>query len=426
MRIRNLLGNEGGNIVVITLLLLVGLTALGAAFMTTSRTETQITGNVIRHAQALTIAEAGLNEAVARMSIPASPDYIGEDLSSANPGWGRYLVLRRGYSSQDPDYGVTATDGLDNDLDAATDETSESYPEVLSLQSNLDDPLLYPWVKIKYRLDSSNNIVLYGDHDNNRSTPNRRNMVFGQPIITVISRGEQAASNRTIEVDLIRPPVFDVMACLYTEDDDFSFSGDDFMVSGQDFDPATGDTVSGSSRMPAIVTTADLAKLKSAIGHQQHDQIIGSGGESDVQAAPEDLNLEWYVDTWGRFADMHYVGDTHNPSEPDIWGNYDNYRVVYIEDGDLTIKGEAWGAGLLLVDGDIKITGSFTWHGAIIALGDVYLKGGGTGVLVYGGLFCNGVDLSVIVGNADLYYSSEAIARLKRLKGVIPLTWKEI
>lgn len=423
-------GREGqeGSILIITMLVLVGLTALGAVFMTSSRIDTQLAGNEIRYEQALSLAEAGINEAVARLAIPASPDYIAEDMTSPNPGWGKYIVLRRGNSAGDPDFKKTATDGLDNDLDAATDESSESYPEVLSVQSSLETPLYYPWVKVTYRLDSNNNILRYGDHDNNRATPNRRNLVFGVPILTTTSRGEQAAANRTVELDLIRPPVFDIRACIYTEDDDFSFSGDDFLISGQDFDPATGDTIPGSARLPAIVTTADADKLLGLVGQQQADQIIGSGGESDIQPSPVDLNLEWYVDSWGRLADCHYVGDTDGPGTGNSWGDYDNYHIIYIEDGDLTLKGEATGGGLLLVDGNLSITGSFLWHGVIIVLGDVYIKGGGdleSEFHIYGALFSNGVTLNTVVGNADIFYSSKAIDKLRHLKGVIPLSWNE-
>jgi hypothetical protein len=413
---------------VITMLLLMGLTALGAALMMTSRTETQIMGNEIRYAQALCLAEAGLNEAVARIATPASPLYIAEDQTAPNPGWGRYIVLDRGNSVYDPDFSRTADDGLDNDLDAAIDETSESYPEVLSVQSGAEYPLNYPWVRVSYKLDSDNNIVRYGDHDDNPATPQQCNLVFGVPVLTVTSRGQEGPANRTLELDLVRPPVFDIRACLYTEDDDFAFSGDDFLISGQDFDPATGDTVMGSTRLPAVVTTADVGKLLGQIGHQQGDQIIGSGGEADVQASPVNLNLEWYVDTWGRLADMYYVGDTDNPSDMGAWGDYDNYHVIYVEDGDLKLKGEAVGGGLMLVDGDLSIVGSFTWYGVIIVLGDVYFKGGGDlpgQFHVYGGVFSNGVTLNTVTGNADVFYSSEAIDRLSRLTGVIPLAWNE-
>jgi hypothetical protein len=423
-------GREGqeGSILLISLLVLLGLTALGAAFMTTSKLDTQIVGNEIRYEQSLSLAEAGLNEAVARLATPSSPHFIAEDLTTPNPGWGRYIVLAKGNSAQDPDFAKTATDELDNDLDAATDEASESYPEVLSLQASLDDPLYYPWVKLKYRLDSGNNIIVYGDHDNNRATPQRKNTVFGVPVINITARGEQAAANRTIEVDLVRPPAFDMRACIYTEDDDFGFSGDDFYISGQDFDPATGDTIPGSTRLPAIVTTADVAKLLSQVGHQQENQIIGSGGTPDIQSSPIDLNLEWYIDTWGRLADFHYVGNTSSPGDKNLWGDYDNYHVIYVEDGNLTLKGEASGAGLLLVDGDLQIGGSFTWYGVIIVLGDVNIVGGGDledQFHIYGGLFANGVDLNTVAGNADIFYSSKAIDRLKTLKGVIPLSWNE-
>ena len=417
-------GQEGG-VLVISLLLLMGLTALGAAFMTTSRTEVQISGNVITYAQALSHAEAGLNEAVARLAVPSSPHYVAEDMTAPNPGWGRYIVLEKGNSTQDPDFGKTATDGLDNDLDAATDEASESYPEVLSVQSDFHDPLAYPWIKVNYCLDGGNNIVRYGDHDNNRATPPRRNSTFGQPIVTVTARGEQGPANRTLEVDLVRPPAFDIRACIYTEDDDFLFGGNSFLVSGQDFDPATGDTVPGSTRLPAIITTADVDKLIASVGHQEADQIIGSGGEPDVQAAPEDLNLEWYVDTWGRLADFHYVGDTKNLDNVNVWGDFGDYCVVYVEDGDLTLKGDSMGGGLMMVDGNLKVAGSFTWYGVVIVLGDIYFKGGGSGIHIYGGVFSNGVNLNTVVGTADIMYSSEAIDRLKSLRGVLPLSWKE-
>ncbi len=425
---RAMLRGQDGGILVITMLLLMGLTALGAAFITTSRTETQISGNVIRNAQALTLAEAGLNEAVARLAIPASPYFIGENTSTPNPGWGRYIVLEKGNSTLDPEFAYLAHDSLDNDFDAATDEASECYPEILSLQSNQANPLLYPWVKVSYKLDSHNNIIRFGDHDNNRATPDQRNLTAGVPIYTVTTRGERSEANRTIEVDLIRPPVFDVFACMYTETDDYGFSGDEFMISGQDFDPATGDTVPGSQRMPAIVTTADVAKLISQVGQQQGDQIVGSGGTTDIQSAPQDINLEYYIDTWGRLADLHYVGNTTGPGTGDEWGNYEDYHIIYIEDGDLNLKGEATGGGLLLVDGDVSIAGSFLWYGVIIALGDIYFKGGGDlpdQFHIYGGVFSNGANLSTVVGDADIFYSSLAIGRLSALKGVIPLSWKE-
>lgn len=419
---------QEGSVMVITMLLLMALTALGAALMMTSRTETQIMGNEISYSQALCVAEAGLNEAVARLSTPDAPQYIAETVTPRNPGWGRYIVLARGNSAADPDFARTASDSLDNDLDAATDETSESYPEVLSVQANSTNPLNYPWVKVTYKLDSHNNMVLYGDHDNNPATPQRNNLVFGEPIIRVTSRGEQGATNRTLELELVRPPSFDIRACMYTEDDDFNFNGDDFLISGQDFDPATGDTIPGSTRLPAMITTGDVGKLLGSVGGQQGDQFIGSGGEADIQSSPVDLNLEWYVETWGGLADMHYVGDTNNPQDMGAWGGYDDYHIIYVEDGDLTLQGEASGGGLILVDGDVKIVGSFTWYGVIIVLGNVYIKGGGDlpgQFHVYGGVFSNGGGLNTVAGNADIFYSSLAIDRLSRLTGVTLLSWNE-
>jgi len=417
-------GQEGGALA-ITLLLLMGLTALGAAFMTTSRTETQIAGNVMRHTQALYLAEAGLNEALARLHRPTGASYIGEDLFAPNPGWGTYLVLSSGNSALDPDYSDAEDDGLDNDIDGSTDETGEAYPEVLSAQSALASPLNYPWVRITYSLDNAGNLIRFGDHDDNPTTRPRKNLVDGDPVVFITARGEQGTSRRTLEVEVVRTPAPYMDACIYTEDDNFKFNGNSFLISGYDHDPATGDSIPGADGLPAIVTTQDPNNILDDIAVDQEGQVIGPEGESSVESSQYDMDLEAIVAEYAGYADFRYLGDTNNPNTSG-WGGLDDYHIVYVKEGDLHLSGNTDGGGLLLIEGSMIVTGQFTWYGLVIVLGDINFAGGGAGIHIYGGVLANGqVTRNDIGGQADILYCSYTLQRLSELKGFQILSWNE-
>ena len=154
--------DERGNALVVALLILFLLTSLGITYVAITKGDKQISGNQVASTQAFTNAEAGVSEVLHRMSNPSSADFIGETPGSYTPGWGRYVVNDPGGSATDPQYGATTSDGLDNNGNAAIDEASEHYPETGSRQFNLAaaSRLDYPWVKVRYKLDASNNILL--------------------------------------------------------------------------------------------------------------------------------------------------------------------------------------------------------------------------------------------------------------------------
>ena len=62
--------NERGSILVITLLILFAVTAIGATLASISSTDMRIAGNQRSDTRALTVAEAGLQEAIHRVSLP--------------------------------------------------------------------------------------------------------------------------------------------------------------------------------------------------------------------------------------------------------------------------------------------------------------------------------------------------------------------
>jgi hypothetical protein len=425
MSIQSSRNGQAGSALVITLLLLMGLTAMGAVFMTSSRTDTQIAANDMRYNQALYASEAGLHEAMARMWSPSIAQYVGEDMQNPNSGWGRYIVSTAGNSAQDPDYGDTGDDGLDNDIDGITDESGEVYPETMSVQAALEDQIDYPWVRISYSLDNSNNLIRYGDHDNNPTTRPRKNIVEGPPLVTITTCGERGTARRTLEVELVKTPAPYVKACIYTEDDNFKFNGQSFLISGYDHNPVTGDSIPGAPGVDAIVTTLDPNNILDNLAANQEDQIIGPDGEASIQGSSYDLDLGAYVAQYSPYADFRFSGDTNNPSTLD-WGGIDEFHIVYVKDGDLHLSGNNTGGGLLLVDGSLLISGEFTWYGLVITLGDIDFSGGGQGQHIYGGVLSEGhVTRNDISGQADVFYCSQMLRKLDELGKFVILSWNE-
>ena len=70
------------------------------------------------------------------------------------------------------------------------------YPETLTRQGG--DAINYPWVQVHYRLNVSNQVMLFGDHDRNMNTPPQANLQYGLPMIVVTAFGGQRAAQRTV------------------------------------------------------------------------------------------------------------------------------------------------------------------------------------------------------------------------------------
>jgi len=414
--------NQRGNAMVLSLLILLLLTTIGVGYVLQSKTETQIAGNGLRHSQALFNAEAGITEGLARMSnAQDSTNFIGQGFNTVDPGWGVYIVDANGSSDDDPDHDATASDGRDNNLDGQVDESNEAYPEVGTKQTG-SDKIPYPWVRVEYVLNSTGDVIRYGDHDNDLATPQEYNIVAGAPVIRITAEGDRGNALRRVEVEAIKPEVDIVKAAIYTERDDFKFNGTQFLVSGQDWDPSTGSVVPGSSDVLGIATTKDPDNISGALSGQQQNNVEGSGAEPSVDSAPADIDMQALYDQWSPLADIKVPAGTYSNID---WGNYDDYHVVQVQ-GDLHNAGGVSGGGILLVNGDFTCTGQFTWYGLVVVMGDISFSGGGAGVHIYGSTMVQGqLDTETVGGNADILYSSAALKRLVNLGPYKIVAWVE-
>ncbi len=422
--------DERGNALVVALLILFLLTSLGITYVAVTKGDKQISGNQVASTQAFTNAEAGISEVLHRMSNPADPsipsNYIGQTPPFYTPGWGRYVVNDPGASANDPQYGATTGDGLDNNGNASVDESSEHYPETGSRQLlyvALADRLDYPWVKVRYKLDAANNLLLYGDHDNNPLTPPQENLVRGMPEIIVTAQGRRGVGQKIVTVEAVKRPLPPVPGSVYTEGT-MNFAGNSFYIDGHDHHyTAPYDTIPGASTLPGIATPNSPTDIASSLNAQQQNNVEGSGTDPSVQSSPVNLDLQAMADAWNEVADITYSGSLNNPSTAG-WGDVNHLKVVHVA-GDLSVQGTNSGAGVLIIDGDFQLGGAFNWNGLIICLKNVNVVGGGDAKSIVGALMVQGTVTGTtnVNGNVRVIYSSEMIAKLYSLSAYEISSW---
>jgi hypothetical protein len=412
--------SDSGNAMIIALLVLFLLTTLGISYVAVTKGDKQIAGNQMTSAQAFSFAESGISEALLRMSDPnASPPgtYIGETPPTVTPGWGIYVVNDPGNSGLDPQYNATLTDGLNNDLDASTDESSEHYSETGSKQFTLAlaNRLDYPWVKVRYKLDGANQVLLFGDHDSNPTTPPRENLAKGVPELIVTAAGRRGVGAKTVTVEAIKWPLPPVPGSVYTEGA-MNFNGNAFYVDGHDHDySAPYDTIAGASPLPGIATPNNPTTIADGLTSGQDDNVQGSGGDPSVRSSSVNLDLAAIAAQWSQIANVTYNGDQNNPSTSG-WGTITDLKVVHVA-GNLDVSGNNSGSGVLVVDGDFDMGGTFNYNGIVIVLGDLKIAGGGDAKQVIGGIMVQGTvsGTSTMDGNVKLLYSSAMINQLYSL-----------
>ena len=411
---------DAGNAMIVALLILFLLTSLGISYVAVTKGDKQIAGNQMSASQAFSYAEAGISEALLRMSNPndtATGNYIGEPAGTVTPGWGKYIVNDPGNSGLDPQYNATLSDGLDNDGDGHIDNPNEHYPETGSKQSSLPltSKLDYPWVKVRYKVNGAGQVLLFGDHDNNPTTPPKENVVRGQPELIVTAAGRKGVGAKTVTVEAIKWPLPPVPGSVYTKST-MTFNGNSFYIDGHDHAAtAPYDTIPGNTPVAGISSPNQAPAIAGALSGQQLDNVQGTGADPSVQNSSLNLDLPSIAASWSQMADINYVGNTSSP-DMSTWGSIGNLKIVHVA-GDLTTTGNGSGAGVLIVDGDFHLGGTVNYNGIIIVLGNLDIQGGGSAKNIVGGVMVQGTTTgnTTVGGNVKLMYSSAMIQQLYSL-----------
>ena len=397
---------KGGALVIGLLLVfalaLIGTTAVITAIITRS-TDLKISTNYKMSTQALYVAEAGTEEARARLKTD-SPNLIRDDFPTQT-GWAAYI----GTSSNAQAKGYNSSNAM--------------HVLVTSLQNTLNYT-----VQIEHKKNAANQILYWGDAD--KDGINERNTTTGQNIYLVTSYGTAENANKTIVVEMARFPPITTPGALYVNASTSIIGNAN--VNGLD------QCGTAATNVPGIVSSL----APGTVGKSSNSTVTGAGGNPSITYNNPVLNVRGMIDSQKAAANYTYnkVSATDTGMS---WGTptgratLDNpstcsaNNIVYYNTSngtnltDINLAGGTTGCGILLIDGNLKINGGFSWYGIVLVSGSVAYTGGGnkkvTGAMIVGG----SVVADVVGGNSNIVYCSTAVNTQTAGKPLQRLSWME-
>jgi len=205
----------------------------------------------------------------------------------------------------------------------------------------------------------------------------------------------------------------DVNAAIYVSSNAISLNlNGNVDINGNDHD-INGNLIPGTS-VPGfgVDNATDSAYVINNIKSKVSYAIQGEGGAPSVHTVND--TTDWLQLT----QDLIFAADISLPSGTystgTVLGTASDPKITYTT-GDVDLSGSAYGYGILIVNGNVSMSGNFTFHGIVIAYGNSTITTKTTGNAgIYGGAIFVGdnVDMQA-TGNAELYYSSEAINNAK-------------
>ena len=413
-----LLESERGNILVVTLLILFAITAIGASLAMVSSMDLKIAANQRTTTRALPIAEAGLNEAIHRISLPKPTNatiggWTGDisigDTEPYDPNWTTRIYLTRPNSAPAGGAIVIHTGTIQD----------PNQPYLQYSQPNGTDQVLtirHKWVDRD--LDGArdaNEVVRY---DPVQVPP--ENFASGCPVEVVTITGRIGGSERTIQAEVTKRTInARTLGALYT-DKAVKLQGNcAFCGYNHDINTPVGKRPNAcvpyhlaSGHLPGVTTTGDN---------------VQAGGSSAVAGSPLTIDMSptnpWYSLAEVLGLDQSEVNDMLAQADHTTIVN-PLEGITYIQ-GDASINSNLVGNGLLYVTGDLLATGGFTYKGLIYVEGDVKITGT---PWILGSVIVKGTsDYNFSAGNAGVLYSKDAITQyLSRNVSAIVLSWREL
>ncbi len=408
---------ESGNILVVTLLILFAITAIGASLAMVSSMDLKIAANQRTTTRALPIAEAGLNEAIHRLSLPKPSNatiggWTGDisigDVEPYNPNWTERVYLTRPNAAPAGGANVTTT-GTVQDPNQPYLQYSQATGtnQVLTIQ--------HKWVDLDHDgVRDANEVVRY---DPVQVPP--ENYTSGFPVEVVTITGRVGNAERTIQAEVTKRTInARTLGALYT-DKAVKLQGNcAFCGYNHDVNTPVGKKPNNcvpyhlaSGHLPGVTTTGDN---------------VQAGGSSSVAGSPLTIDMA-PTNPWYSLADVLGLDQSEvnqmlaQADHTTIVSPLDG--ITYIN-GDASINSNLVGSGLLYVTGDLKATGNFTYKGLIYVEGDCKITGG---PWILGSICVKGTsDYNFSAGNAAVLYSKDAITQyLSKNVAAIVLSWRE-
>jgi hypothetical protein len=414
------LGREG-NVLVVTLLILFAVSIMGATLAMVSSMDLKVSGNQRKTSQALFVAEAGLNEAIHRISLPDPTSitvggWTGNaaiaDTEPYDPNWTTMIYLTSPASAPAGGGSINTTGTL-QDL---------SQPHLEYSRPDGTDGVIT--IRHKWRdLDGdgsrdADEIVRY---DPMAVPP--ENFSSGYPIEVVTVAGRSANGERVIQAEVTRKTtVVRSLGALFVDKSvrltgNSAFCGFDHDINTppgtkpDQWSTCAGFHLSGG-HLPGVTATGDQIKTQGSADVRGEPVPINNAATNPFYSLDEVLGLS-QIET-NKLLER---ADNNNIVQP-LNG------ITYIN-GDATINSNLTGEGLVYITGDLQAAGSFIFKGLIYVEGDVHFTGS---PWILGSMIVRGTsDFNFSSGNAAILYSSEALAMaVNRAMPSLVLSWREM
>jgi hypothetical protein len=247
-------------------------------------------------------------------------------------------------------------------------------------------------VSITHKLDSSGNILKWGDI--NGDGAEEENTTVGEDIYVITSEGRTPqGAEKSVKIEAVRVPTLAAPAALYTKATT-NIQGNSTYVQGLD--------QCGTNDVPGVLTKAKMISQFST--NAKYSYNVNSATLT---------GMNWGSPTPGATPQNASSCSQHNVV-------YFNTSATYVK-----LAGQTSGCGILLVDGDLNVNGGFHWYGIILVTGSVVFSGGGE-KNVTGGILAGGtVSADVVGGDASIVYCSQAGNQTNYLP-LITLRWVEL
>lgn len=375
MKILNPWNNQRGIALVTSLIFMGFMTIIVTSFVVSASSEFKSSRNFRVKKNALYVAEAGSEEARARMAALAQAGtpsgswrtFVGDASEAAE-------VF--GYNDQDSDHDINSS--LQSDL---------NYTAVIRHQTEAD---------INADLDGDgddSDIVLWGDPngDYNRE----KNITDGDPVEMITSQGIVGGAVKTVTVEARKGALFfEPPSALYVNGP---------LIKNGSAGAAVGD-YNGCTPMPDVITTTAA-----------FPGFEASNWPAATSAPP------WLVDDESKIYPIVQVVDEacENADQMVYSGNNQTFGTVGNPTGVYCSNGD-WdgsnldGYGILAIKGNFVVSGNIAWHGIIFATGISVFNGGGSKE-IYGAVMANA--FATLNGNPEIYYDCDMINMLKNAHG---------
>lgn len=409
---------ESGNILIVTLLILFAIAIIGSTVAMVSTMDLKISGNQRKTSEALFVAEAGLNEAIHRISLPNPTNVtVGgwtgnaaiSDSEPYDPNWTTLVYL-------DNPASVPAAGGSIHTTGTIQDPTQPYLGYSMPTGSEGVLTVEHKWIdRNGDSFRDQNEIVRY---DQLAVPP--ENFASGFPVEVVTITGRSADGERVVQAEIARKLIIvRTLAALYVDkaitiQGQVDFCGHNHSINtpvGTETDACAAWHLSGG-HLPGVTATGDVVDVK---------------GSADILGFPAPVDNA----ATNPFYTLSEVLGLPDHEVNEMLANADNTSVVSPLNGISNITGDAQimagmvGEGLLYITGDLKASGYFQYTGLIYVEGDVTMVGD---PWILGSMIINGTsDFSFSSGNSAILYSSEALMQaMNNAMPTILLSWREM